>query len=387
LRGLIFDPFAGTSGDMTLGALIDLGLPAEWLHDFVASLQLGAITVHVERTLRSGIDCARVHFDLPHEPAHRHLRHVVEIIEKSPAPEQAKTRANDAFRRIAVAEAAVHGTTVEKVHFHEVGALDAILDVLCAMAAVDVLGFETFHTRAVAVGSGSIDIQHGRFPVPAPATLRILEGIAITGMDIDGECTTPTGAAVLATLTEGRAPPLSFVPRRSGYGAGSRDPKGRPNCLRLIAFDAVAASDGELVLVQTDVDDMSPEYVPPAIDALMQAGALDAVALPITMKKGRPGLRLEALTDRAALDAVLAQLFRATSTIGARHWPVSRPALPRATDEITYRGQRIRRKIVTLPDGSTRAKPEYDDVVAAATVLGLPAWKVRNAVEAEAEPG
>jgi pyridinium-3,5-bisthiocarboxylic acid mononucleotide nickel chelatase len=382
VKGLIFDPFAGTSGDMMLGALVDLGLPADWLLDFVASLELGEIAVHVERARRSGIDCGRVRFELPHEHAHRHLRHVVEIVEQSGAPERARQRAVDAFRRIAIAEAAVHGTTVDKVHFHEVGALDAILDVLCAMAAVDVLGFKQFFTLPVALGSGTVQIEHGRFPVPAPATLRILEGIAVTGLDLDGECTTPTGAAVLAALNEGRTPPSAFRPLRSGFGAGTRDPQGRPNCLRLVAIEAIGDEAAiALVLVQTDIDDMSPEYVPPAIDALLNAGAVDAVALPLTMKKGRPGIRVEALAPAHAIDQVLAELFRATSTIGARHWPVSRPALARAADHVEYRGHRIRRKIVTLPDGSTRVKPEFDDVAAAAAALDVPAWQLRRELE------
>jgi pyridinium-3,5-bisthiocarboxylic acid mononucleotide nickel chelatase len=382
LRGLIFDAFAGTSGDMTLGALVDLGLSGEWLNDFVAGLGLGEVELIVERAHRSGIDCGRVRFELPHEHAHRHLRHVIEIVERSGAPERARGRAIEAFRRIAVAEAEVHGTTLEKVHFHEVGALDAILDVLCSMAAVDELGFDAFYTRPVALGSGSIDIEHGRFPVPAPATLKILEGIAVTGLELDGECTTPTGAAILATLTAGKPPPGSFTPRRTGFGAGARNPKDRPNCLRLIAIEtAPAAAAGELLLVQSDLDDLPPEYAPSAIEALIEAGALDAVVIPVTMKKGRPALRIEALVPIASLDTVLAALFRSTSTIGARYWPVTRPALPRSSDEVTYRGRRIRRKIVMLPDGSTRAKPEFEDVQEAAKALGISAWEVRRALE------
>jgi len=383
MRAVIFDPFAGISGDMMLGALIDLGLPGDWLQDFVARLELGEIEVVVERARRRGIDCGRVRFELPHEHAHRHLRHIVEIVEKVDVPERVKERSIEAFRRVAVAEAAVHGTTVEKVHFHEVGALDAILDVLCAMAGVEQLGFEAFFTRPVALGSGYVDIEHGRYPVPAPATLRILEGVPVTGFEIPGECTTPTGAAILATLTDGRTAPRTVVPARSGFGAGTRDPESMPNCLRLIACTLPAEQPGELVLVQSDIDDMPPEYAQPALEALMAAGALDAVLVPVTMKKGRPGVRVEALAPAPAVDAVLAALFRETSTIGARYWPVLRPALPRATDEVLYEGRRIRRKIVTLPDGTTRAKPEFEDVAAVARALGVPAWQIRRALEGD----
>jgi uncharacterized protein (TIGR00299 family) protein len=380
LTALLFDPFAGISGDMTLAALVDLGLPEGWLPGFVASLGLGDIGVRVERTRRRGIDAAYVAFDLPHEHAHRHLRHVLEIIDRSAAPDSAKRRAADAFHRIAVAEAAVHGTTVEKVHFHEVGALDAILDILCVMTAIDVLGFDEFFTRPVALGSGWIDIEHGRYPVPAPATLRILEGIRTTGFDLPGECTTPTGAAILATLTGGRAPADPLTPIRTAFGAGSRDPEDRPNVLRLVACRTTPAADA-LFLIQADLDDMPPEYVARAQQALIDAGALDAVLAPVTMKKGRPGIRIEALTKAADLDALLAALFQATSTIGARYWPVTRPALGRTEERVVWRGQTIRRKRVRLPDGTERTKPEYEDVLRAAEALDLPAWQVRLALE------
>ena len=385
MTALLFDPFAGISGDMTLAALVDLGLPEGWLPDFVAALGLGDIGVHVERTRRRGIAAAAVRFDLPHEHAHRHLRHVLEIIDRASAPATAKQRAGEAFRRIALAEAEVHGTTVEKVHFHEVGALDAILDIVCTMAAVDALGFDTFFTRPVALGSGWVDIQHGRYPVPAPATLKILEGVRTTGLDLPGECTTPTGAAIVATLTAGRTPPDTLTPGRSGFGAGSRDPEDRPNVLRLVACDTAASSDS-LFLIQADLDDMPPEYVARAQQALLDAGALDAVLAPVTMKKGRPGLRVEVLATTDRLHALLGTLFSATSTIGARYWPVSRPALDRTEETVQWRGQPIRRKRVRLPDGTERTKPEYEDVLRAAEALGLPAWQVRLAVE-EALPG
>ena len=386
MRGLLFDPFAGISGDMTLGALIDLGLPADWLTEFVSGLGVGTIGVRVGRTMRSGIACTRVDFDLPQEHAHRHLRDVERIIDTSNAPALAKERARLAFRRIAKAEARIHGTTIEKVHFHEVGALDAILDIVGSMAAVESLGFEAFFTRPVALGSGWVEIDHGRFPVPAPATLGILDGIAVTGADLSGECTTPTGAAILAVLTGGAQLAGSFIPRRMGFGAGSRDPKDRPNCLRLVEIE-LAVEPEALLLMQTDVDDLPPEYATQAQEALLAAGALDVVVIPIVMKKGRPGLRIEALAPVHVLAAVSEAFFRATPTIGLRHWPVSRPALARGEEVVAYRGQTIRVKTVTLPGGARRRKPEYEDVVKAAQALGLTALEVRQAFERDAIEG
>ena len=380
MKVLIFDPFAGISGDMLLGALLDLGLEASWLERFISGLGLGDIGVTVQRTHRRGIDSVRVGFNLPHEHAHRHLEQVVAIIKRSAATDLTKARAIEAFTLLATAEAEVHGTSVEKVHFHEVGALDAILDVLCSLAAIEQLEFEDFFTRPVAVGQGWIDIEHGRFPVPAPATLKLLAGITVTGHELPGECTTPTGAAILATLTGGRPAPAAFRVLRSGYGAGTRDPADRPNVLRLIAAEIEPAAD-TLYVVQADVDDLSAEYVPAAQEALLRAGALDAVVSNIAMKKGRPAVRFEALAPEPALDSVLNALFASTTTIGARYWAVQRPALTRTESELEWRGQRIRRKEVVLPDGTVRSKAEYEDVLRAAEALGMSALEVRRALD------
>jgi uncharacterized protein (TIGR00299 family) protein len=385
LRALIFDPFAGISGDMTLGALIDLGLDAEWLRAFVASLEFQSVDVRIERAVRRGISCGRVHFVLPHEHAHRHLRHVLAIIDAMKVSDAVKARASDAFRRLAEAEAKVHATTAENVHFHEVGALDAILDITCVMAGIHALGFESFFSRPVAVGHGWVEIEHGRFPVPAPATLELLQGFQVTGFELAGECTTPTGAAILAVLTGGKAPPDSVTVTATGFGAGSRDPADRPNCVRLIAVDLSDAAS-ELFLVQTDIDDLSPEYFPPAQDAILAAGALDVVLSHLAMKKGRPGVRIEALVPGHLLDAVLEALFVNTSTLGVRYWPVRRPALQRREETVEWRGQRIRRKRVRLPGGGERAKPEYEDVVRAAKELGLTPLEVRSALEGGLPP-
>lgn len=375
LRALIFDPFAGISGDMILGALVDLGLPADWLRELVASLGL-PIHVIVERADRSGIACGRVRFEVPDEVSHRHLPDVLELVDRSGASSRAKERAGAVFERLAEVEAEVHGVAVEKVHFHEVGALDSILDVLCGVAGVYERGYERCYTRPVAVGSGTVEIAHGRFPLPAPATARLLEGLPVRETAFPEECTTPTGAALLATLTDGARVPDTVVYGRSGFGAGTRDPDGRPNCLRLIECRTEAAAESVLV-VEADIDDMAPEYVAAARDALMAAGALDVTLTRIDMKKGRPGVRLEVLTTEPALTAVLESLFAGTSTIGVRYWHVERAVLDRTEEVVEWRGQQIRRKRVRLPDGSTRAKPEYEDVVAAARILGVPPRVVR----------
>jgi len=364
---------------MIVGALLDVGLPADWLQDFVASLGVPCDVV-VERVDRSGIACAHVRFDVPDQRAHRHLPEVLEIVAASGAPEPVRARAGAVFRRLAEAEAAVHGVPVDRVHFHEVGALDAILDVMCSVAAVDELGFERCYTRPVAVGSGTARMSHGDYPLPAPATARLLEGLPVRETGYPEECTTPTGAAILATLTGGARMPPEVIYGRSGYGAGTRDPKGRPNCLRVIECTVVEGT-GPVYVLQADIDDMSPEYVAAARDALMAAGALDVALTRIDMKKGRPGVRLEVLSPESLLSALVDQFFIGTRTIGIRYWEVARVVLDREEETVEWRGHQIRCKRVRLPDGRTRTKPEYEDVAAAARALGLAPHEVRSKLD------
>ena len=383
MRGLIFDPFAGISGDMTVAALLDLGLPIDWLRGFVRGLDLGDIRVDAERVDRKGIAATRLVLGLPHEHAHRHLHHVVKIIEGTNAPAPVKDRAVQAFTLLAEAEAAVHGTTVEKVHFHEVGALDAIVDVLCAVAGCHEMGATAFYTRPVALGRGWVDMAHGNFPVPPPASMNLLKGIPVRDPAFEGECTTPTGAALLQALTGGAPPPAVFTPVATGFGAGTRDPQDRPNVLRLLLVDAEGGADEGVVVVQCDVDDLPAEFVPPLLQAVLDAGAADCTAQPLVMKKGRPGVRIEAVADPARLEAVTAALFRGGTTIGMRFWPAGRRVLPRRTETVTWRGQEVRVKRSAIPGGGERAKPEFDDVARAAAALGITPLQAYRAMLAD----
>jgi uncharacterized protein (TIGR00299 family) protein len=371
VRGLIFDPFAGISGDMTVAALLDAGLPLEWLQGFVRDLALGDIRVGAERVDRKGIACTRLLLELPHEHAHRHLHHVVKIIDGTNVAPEVRDRAVNAFTLLAEAEAEVHGTTPERVHFHEVGALDAIVDILCAVAGAAELGAEAFYTRPVALGRGWVDMAHGHFPVPPPATMKLLAGVPVADPDFQGECTTPTGAALIRALTGGVEPPAVFVPVRDGFGAGTRDPQDRPNCLRVVLVDEPGGEAGTVLLVQCDVDDLAPEYVPPLMEAVFKAGALDCTVAPLLMKKGRPGVRVEALAPAAKLERVREAMFQSGTSIGVRFWPVRRETLPRRVETVTWRGEEVRVKRSRLPGGGERAKPEFEDVARAAERLGM----------------
>lgn len=383
MKALIFDPFAGISGDMVLGALVGVGVDADWLEAFVPSLGLDGVELRVEEVTRSGIAAPRVVVTTPEEEPHRHLGEILEIVDAVPVAPRVRERAGEAFRALAEAEATVHGSDPGSIHFHEVGALDAVVDVVAAMAAVEELGAGRAFTRPVTVGSGAVEIAHGRYPLPAPATAELLRGLPVRIRDVPEECTTPTGAAVLRTLVEGSVVPERFTPLRIGYGAGGRDPEGRPNVLRILEVEVGAREgvDGGLVVVQWDVDDHDPEYVPAVRAALASAGAVDVVTHPVGMKKGRPGLRMEALAPEADLDAVIDAAFRESSTIGVRYWPAARRALRRTIDVVEWRGERVRVKRTELPGGSVREKAEYDDVLAAAERLDLPVREVRGGIE------
>lgn len=308
---------------------------------------------------------------------------MVEIIQRTGVPPEVRDRAVHAFTLLAQAEAEVHGTTPERVHFHEVGALDAIVDILSAVAGCAELGVTECYTRPVAVGRGWVDMEHGHFPVPPPAVLKLLQGIPVADPALEGECTTPTGAALVAALTGGRPAPETFTPLASGFGAGSRDPADRPNCLRLVLIEPVAPGGDGVLVVQCDVDDLSPEYVPPLLEAALAAGALDCTATPVLMKKGRPGVRVEALAPPEALEAVQAALFHAGSSIGVRWWPAQRRVLPRRVDTVTWRGEEIRVKRSALPGGGERAKPEFEDVARAAARLGITPLQAYRAMLSE----
>ncbi|MFW6206153.1 MAG: nickel pincer cofactor biosynthesis protein LarC, partial [Gemmatimonadota bacterium] len=326
MRALIIDPFAGISGDMFLGALVDLGLSEAWLRSYIDSLGLD-VGLTVEQVDRSGIACTRVALQIPEEAHHRHLADVLKIVRTSGAAEPVRSTAEAVFRRLAEAEAAVHGVPVEAVHFHEVGALDSIVDVLAVIAGVREMGFEACYTRPVAVGSGTVDMGHGTYPLPAPATARLLQGVVVRETEYPEECTTPTGAALVRELTGGRRPPVEVTYGASGFGAGSRNPERRANCLRLLECRVAGEAGGEgtgreaVYALQADVDDLAPEYLAGARARLMAAGALDVAVLRVDMKKGRPGTRLEALATASTMDRVVAAFFAATTTIGLRYWP------------------------------------------------------------------
>src|SRR5438270_7884631 len=382
MRIAILDPAAGISGDMTLGALLALGVPQDWLEALPERLGLRDVGVTVRNVVRCGVGCKQVEFTIPDRPHGRHVAELVRLVEQAPISDWVKERAVRAFQLVGEAEGRVHGVAPERVHLHEVGAVDAVLDIVGAIEGFERLGVEAVHHFPVAVGQGWVEAAHGRLPVPAPATAILLEGLEITGgSPVEGEATTPTGAALLRVLSAG-APPDRWRMVGSGWGAGQRDPKHYPNALRILLAE-VASEAGRVVLLATDVDDMSPEYVEPLRQALVQAGALDVQTWPVQMKKGRQGFRVEVMAPEALAEAVTAELFRHSTTAGVRRWIAERATLPR--HQLTARLDGVAVRVKVLDGGRARVKAEYGDVLAGAHAVGRPPLEVARAVERDAE--
>jgi len=378
---------------MTLGALVDLGLSAEWLMSLPQRLELDGVTAHVRDVRRAGIACKKVDFDIPPQPHGRHLSHIRRILDASGAPEQVRERADAAFTAVTAAEAAIHGTTMERVHLHEVGSVDAILDILGSIWGLHELGISRVYCGTLVLGDGFVKAAHGVLPVPAPATLKLLEGFPVRrGPEGSGELVTPTGAALVRVLSSGYTPD-DYTPIKSGFGAGTKDPADRPNALRIILADDAATtrmdSGGEetLAMLATDVDDMTPEHVAAAADALREAGALDVTCITVVMKKGRVGTRIEVLCRESDAGRLESMVFARTTTIGIRRSRVVRRALARDVRTVEVLGHEVRVKVSALPDGRTRAKPEYEDVRSVAQATGRSLQDVTTLARAASERG
>jgi len=372
---------------MTLGALLGLGLDPEWLRALPARLGLENIGVRITQVQRAGIACHKVDFDIPPQPHGRHLSDIRKIINAADIPAEVKEKCDRAFTAIATVEAEIHGVAIENVHLHEVGAVDAILDVVGSIWGLSELGVEKVFAGTISLGDGFVKAAHGILPVPAPATLALLQGLSVRpGPEGSGELVTPTGAALIRVLSAG-PPPASYRPIRTGYGAGTKEFKDRANALRVTLAEVDAADHGveRLVMLSCDIDDMTGEYVAALGDDLRGAGALDVVVIPTIMKKGRPGARIEVLADAARAPDLERHLLTSSTTIGVRRMEVERRALPREVKTVMVEGQKIRVKIVTLPDGTTRAKPEFEDVRSAAERLGKPAARILESAARAAE--
>jgi uncharacterized protein (TIGR00299 family) protein len=362
MRIAYLDCLSGISGDMTLAALIDAGVPLAEVQAGLDSLGIAGLRLETTEEKKKGFRALKL--TVHHEPehAHRHVHHITEMIDVSALSERQKALAKSIFVRLGEAEAKVHGTTIRKVHFHEVGAVDSIADIVGSAIAWDLLGVERVVASPVPTGRGFIEIAHGRCSIPAPATAELLTGIPLAPSDVEAELTTPTGAAIVATLVQsfGPVPPMTI--ERIGYGAGERELESQPNLLRLIvgrAGDGPAASE-QLWIVETNLDDASGELVGYCIERLWEVGALDVYATPVQMKKGRPGVVLSVLCEPAAVEQVEAILFTETTTLGVRRWPVNRRKLERQAHSVATPWGPVAGKLSTIPGRSPTFSPEYE---------------------------
>lgn len=367
MRIAYFDAFSGIAGDMTVAALIDAGAPAPELFEALDSLGTGA-RFRAERVKRKGIAATRFIVEHEDQKKHRHLPQIVKMIEASRLAGRAKQNAVKVFETLGAAEAEVHGVPIEKVHFHEVGAVDSICDIAGACQALEMLGVEAVFASRVNTGSGTVEADHGLMPVPTPATALLLKGVPVYARGPETELTTPTGAALLAALAQGfgALPPMTID--RSGFGAGTREFPMMANVVRVLTGTAGGAKEAALVsVIEANIDDSTPELLGHAMERLLEAGALDVTLEPVYMKKQRPGVRLSVIADPAAQERLAALLFEETSTLGVRFWQAERRVLPRSHAEVETPFGRVRMKI--SPAGSA---PEFEDCRRLAAETGKP---------------
>jgi pyridinium-3,5-bisthiocarboxylic acid mononucleotide nickel chelatase len=408
-RFAILDPVAGISGDMLLGALVAAGASPAWLRSLPGRLGFPDVSVEIGSVDRCGVRATKATVLLPggvhEEPAevaagqghdhddhgdrhrdrpahtsghgpHRHIGELIAIIERAEISPWVRERAIRAFELLGQAEGRVHGVAADRVPLHEVGAVDALVDIVGGIEGFEQLGVTRIYNRPIAVGSGWVHAAHGTIPVPAPATSILLEGLELApNGPVIGEATTPTGAALIRVLSSGSPPSRWRAIDGGAWGAGGRNPSGYPNALRLL-LASVALEAGEVVLLSTDVDDLSPEYLDPLCEALFAVGALDVQVWATQMKKGRIGFRIEVTAGPARAEEAAAALFRHSTTSGIRRHTAERVTLARREIEVTSAdGTPVRVKVLEGPDGP-RVKPEYEDVAGVARRTGQPAHEV-----------
>jgi len=375
VKSIHFDCFAGVAGDMILGALVDAGLSLDQLSAQLAKLKVTGFKLEANKVVKNGISGTKIEVITEEQKVHRHLRDITEIIEKSDLTENVKTGSADIFQTLAAAEAKVHNTTPDKIHFHEVGALDAIIDIVGSVTGLELLGVDQVSASPIHVGTGFVKCEHGKIPVPAPATLEILQGVPTFSTGIRSELTTPTGAAILKTLVRefGPMPPM-FI-ENTGYGAGSRDLE-IPNLLRVICGRRTPSSapleTDQATLVECNIDDMTGEHLGYVFEQLLDAGALDVWFTPIQMKKNRPATMLSVLAAADDADRLIEIVLAQTTSLGVRVQRMERRKLEREIITVSTSYGDIRVKVCRMGERVRNYAPEYDDCRDAARRAGVP---------------
>ena len=363
-----FDCFSGISGDMTLGALIDLGAPPGWLQGELERLPLTGFHLAVTPVVRSGISANLVKVEVHDSKKSRDFKEIKSLLEACPLSETVKSNSLNIFEKIARAEAGIHGCSPEEVHFHELGGIDAIVDIVGTALCLEKLGINKITASKLPLGSGFVDCQHGKLPIPAPATLEILENIPIYGTEAMNELVTPTGAAIIACLADSFGPLPEMSIKKTGYGAGQRELQDRPNLLRIIAGIPVgpeidlkgSLQTDQIIILETCIDDMNPEFFGFLMERIFEDGALDVYWIPVHMKKNRPGTMVQVLCKEDRKDSLIRRLLSETTSLGIRYYHAHRQLLVRDQLTITTSFGEIRVKRIKDPEGSTRLIPEYE---------------------------
>jgi uncharacterized protein (TIGR00299 family) protein len=383
MRTLYFDCFAGASGNMILGALIAAGIDMESLKAELQKMEIPDFDLEVEIVDRSGIASTHVNVRVPTESKHRHLRDIEQIITNSEVSDSVKSRSTAIFRRLADAEAKVHGIAAEKVHFHEVGGMDAIVDVVGACIGFEMLGIEAFSCSKIHLGSGFVEMEHGKFPVPPPAVAELLRGVPVYSTEIEGELITPTGAAIISTLCDSYGTLPEIKVEQTVYGAGTRAYEKFPNSLRILIGETTDEKQStiseQLILLQTNIDDASPQILGFVMERAFELGANDCWFTPIQMKKNRPATMLSVLCSEEKKHQITELIYRETTSLGVREQPLLRDALTREVVQVNTEYGSIEVKLGILDGKIVNTMPEYDQVQQAARTHSVPFSKVRDA--------
>jgi uncharacterized protein (TIGR00299 family) protein len=381
MKTLYFDLIGGASGDMILGSLVDAGVPLETLKELLKGLNLDEFDLLSKTVDKNGFKATHLEVTVNKQPPERHLKEIEEIIKMAEIPAKIKTEAIEIFNKIASVEAGIHNLPIEQVHLHELGGTDTIVDVVGTLMALEYLNIENINSSAVPLGKGFVKGAHGNIPLPAPATIALLEGVPVFGRDIEAELVTPTGAALLSNLVEDFGPPPNMVIQSIGYGAGSRDLP-IPNLLRIFIGEVQESEGGNkehLMVIETNIDDQNPEIYPYLSDLLFDAGALDVILIPVQMKKNRPGTQIQILSEISDTERLKSIVFTETTTLGVKQYPVERFSLSRKFEEINTPYGKVRIKIATIAEDKLKVSPEFEDCAQLARKHQVPVQKIYQA--------
>jgi uncharacterized protein (TIGR00299 family) protein len=367
------DVIGGVSGDMFVAALLDLGVPLNRLESELKKIPTLKFKLKASKKSVHGIRATRFHVICPDQEPGRSWKQIRKLISRSKLHPEAKETGTNIFARLAEVEGKIHGLPAEQVHFHELGATDSVVDIMAAVIGCRELEIDALHFSPIPLGRGLTGSRHGTLPIPAPATLALLKGIPVQGIDMEGETVTPSGAAILSTLGIGFGAQPSMTIEKVGYGAGEKEFANRPNLFRLVlgSTDTFWKQE-EMLVIETNIDDMNPEFYDYVLERLFAAGARDVFLSAIQMKKNRPGILLRVIADPNDRDVIARILLSETSTIGVRFYPVGRIILKRSVVHVKTRYGNVRVKVIEEPDGTNRTAPEYDDLKRVAAARKLP---------------